>query len=119
MEYKNHNKKYAKVLRKNMTKEEWHLWYDFLSKYPIHFYRQRIIGAYIVDFYCPKAKLIIELGGSQHYEEVGKKTDAIRDQYLIDHNLFVLRVPNNEITYNFKGVCEYIDHIVKQRIHHN
>ena len=116
MNYNKHNKTNAKTLRKNMTKEERHLWYDFLSHYPIHFYRQRMIGTYIVDFYCPKAKLVIELDGSQHFEKTGLKNDTLRDQYLADHSLMVLRIPNNEINYNFNNVCEYIDHIVKQRI---
>jgi len=115
MEYNKHNKANAKTLRKNMTKEERHLWYDFLSHHPIHFYRQRMIGPYIVDFYCPKAMLVIELDGSQHFEKTGLENDTLRDQYLADQSLVVLRIPNNEINYNFNNVCEYIDHIVKQR----
>ena len=115
MEYSKHNKTNSKNLRKNMTKEERHLWYDFLRHYPIHFYRQRMIGPYIVDFYCPKAMLVIELDGSQHFEKTGLENDTLRDQYLADQSLMVLRIPNNEINYNFNNVCEYIDHIVKQR----
>ena len=73
MDYK-HNKEIvplAKTLRKNMTKEEKHLQYDYLKEYPIRFIRQKIIGKYIVDFYCAKAKLVIELDGSRHYDDKG------------------------------------------------
>lgn len=59
----------AKTLRKNMTNEENHLWYDFLKVYPIRFYRQKVLGKYIADFYCSKAKLVIELDGAQHYDD--------------------------------------------------
>ena len=80
-----HNKKLvplAKQLRKNMTKEERHLWYNFLSNYPIRFSRQKILGQYIADFYCAQAKLVIELDGSQHYEPDGLKHDSIRTEFL-------------------------------------
>ena len=66
----------AQELRKNATKEENHLWYDFLRTYPVQFLRQKPFGPYIVDFYCHKAKLAIELDGSQHYE--GKVRSRIR-----------------------------------------
>ena len=61
----------AKNLRKNMTNEERHLWYEFLRDYPLRFSRQKILGKYIVDFYCAKAKLVIEVDGSQHFETKG------------------------------------------------
>ena len=99
----------AKALRKNMTKEERHLWYDFLKDYPVRFLRQKVIDNYIVDFYCHDARLIIELDGSQHYEEKGQKKDAIRTEKLEQRNLSVIHIPNNEINRNFRGVCEYID----------
>lgn len=99
----------AKNLRKNMTKEERHLWYDFLRNYPIRFQRQKIIGKYIVDFYCAKANLVIELDGSQHFEDKGIEYDNEREKYLKQYNLKIIRIPNNEINYNFDGVCEYID----------
>lgn len=82
-----HNKRIvpvAKMLRKNMTKEERHLWYDFLRDYPIKFSRQKVLGKYIVDFYCAKAKLIIELDGSQHYEDKNIQADTERTEYLKD-----------------------------------
>jgi len=106
----------AADLRRNMTKEERHLWYDFLRAYPVRFNRQKIVGNYIVDFYCAKAKLILELDGSQHYEEPGMRYDAQRTNYLEEFGLQVIRIPNNEVNYNFEGVCEYIDACVKKRM---
>ena len=107
----------AKVLRKNMTKEERHLWYDFLRSYPIRFLRQKVIDNYIVDFYCHEARLIIELDGSQHYEEKGLLKDNIRTEKIESRNLIVIRIPNNEVNKNFRGVCEYIDLCVKESLH--
>ena len=106
----------ARNLRKNMTKEERHLWYDFLRSYPVRFLRQKVIDHYIVDFYCHEARLIVELDGSQHFEPTGQKKDMERSRQLESRNLAVLRIPNNEVNQNFTGVCEYIDHIVQQRI---
>ena len=106
----------AKKLRKDMTKEERHLWYDFLRKYPVRFLRQKVIDDYIVDFYCSKAKLVIELDGSQHYENYGLLKDKIRTQQIEKHNLTVLRIPNNEIMDNFDGVCEYIDNYITESL---
>ena len=116
MDYK-HNKTLvsnARELRKNMTKEERHLWYDFLRSYPVKFLRQKILGKYIVDFYCAEAKLVIELDGSQHYEEAGLQKDVERTAYLEQYGIQVLRIPNNAVNQNFSGVCEYIDLFVKQ-----
>ena len=106
----------AKQLRKNQTKEERHLWYDFLRRYPVRFIRQKIIGRYIVDFYCAKANLVIELDGSQHYESEGKAHDAERTAFLQEYGIKVLRIPNNEVSKNFRGVCEYIDTAVRQSL---
>ena len=106
----------AKMLRKNMTKEEKHLWYDFLRTYPVRFLRQKILGKYIVDFYCAQAKLVLELDGSQHYTQQNKDYDLERTKYLEGYGLTVIRIPNIEISTNFKGVCEYIDCIVKQSL---
>jgi len=117
MEYK-HNKKlvpFAQDLRKNMTKEERHLWYDFLRDYPVRFLRQRPIGPYIVDFYCASAKLVVELDGSQHYEEEARQKDKQRTAYMEQCGLYVFRVANNRIKDSFDGVCEAIDLIVKAR----
>ena len=107
---------YAKQLRKEMTKEERHLWYDFLRTYPIRFSRQKVLGQYIVDFYCAKANLVIELDGSQHYEVPNIEKDAERTVFLKEYGLTIIRIPNNEVMSNFRGVCEYIDHIVTQAI---
>ena len=92
-----------------MTKEERHLWYDFLRNHPLHFYRQRIVGNYIVDFLCPAAGIVIELDGSQHYEEKAQQYDRERTASLEKQGLRVLRIPNNEVNLNFRAVCEYID----------
>ena len=99
-----------------MTKEERHLWYDFLKNYPIQFNRQKVIGNYIVDFYCHQAKLIIELDGGQHFEDKRVLNDESRTKYLNSLGLNVLRIPNNEIWDNFPVVCEKIDITVKARI---
>lgn len=93
----------ARKLRKNMTKEERKLWYDYLKNYPIRFRRQEIFGKYIVDFYCAKAKLVVELDGSQHFEDEGKANDEIRTKYLETYNVKVLRIANNELNQNFEG----------------
>ena len=107
----------AKVLRKNMTKEERHLWYDFLRAYPVRFLRQKVIDDYVVDFYCHEARLIIELDGSQHYEEMGLIKDKIRTKKIESRNLTVIRIPNSEVNKNFAGVCEYIDLWIKESLH--
>lgn len=104
----------ARALRKNMTKEERHLWYDFLSTYSLKFVRQKVLGKYIADFYCPEKKAVIELDGSQHYEDAGMKNDAYRTEYLEQFGIHVIRIPNNAVNENFKGVCEYIDDKMKK-----
>ena len=99
---------YAQKLRREMTKEEKHLWYDFFKKLDITVNRQKVIGKYIVDFYCASAKLVIELDGSQHYTDEGEKKDQERDQYLKKLGLTVLRYTNIDINTKFNGVCEDI-----------
>ena len=98
----------SRVLRKNMTKQERHLWYDFLKDLPCTVRRQKVLGPYIVDFYIADAKLVIELDGSQHYEDENTVADRQRDAYLKGQGITVLRIPNNEVMQNFSGVCEYI-----------
>ena len=118
MNYK-HNKDIvplAKTLRKNMTKEERHLWYDYLREYPTRFIRQKVIGKYIVDFYCAQAKLIIELDGSQHYDDEAMEQDALRTEFLKQYGLAVIRIPNTDINKNFEEVCMFIDNEVKQSL---
>ena len=114
-----HNKKLvplAKQLRKEMTKEERHLWYDFLRNYPVRFSRQKVLGRYVADFYCAQANLVVELDGSQHYEDDNIKKDDERTAFLKGYGLKVIRIPNNEVNSNFNGVCEYIDAAVKQSL---
>jgi very-short-patch-repair endonuclease len=106
----------AKELRKNMTKHEKHLWYNFLAKYPVRFQRQKTIDNYIVDFYCHKAHLVIEADGSQHYTEDGIINDEFRTKILIAYSLDVLRFSNFDIERNFEGVCIEIDKKVKENL---
>ena len=106
----------ARQLRKEMTKEERHLWYDFLRSYPVRFSRQKVLGKYIADFYSADAKLVIELDGSQHYEDGNMKKDGERTAFLEAYGLTVIRIANNEVSRNFCGVCEYIDSVVKQSL---
>ena len=98
----------SKSLRKNMTKEEKHLWYDFLRKLDITVNRQKVIGNYIVDFCISSANLVIELDGSQHYEPDSKEYDRQRDNFLRSQGYTVLRFLNRDINDNFDGVCEQI-----------
>jgi len=105
----------ARVLRKNLTKEERHLWYDFLREFPVRFRRQEIIGSYIADFYCVKAKLVVELDGSQHYNQETMNTDARRTTYFESLGIDVLRFPNLDIWRNFEGVCFTITQKVNER----
>ncbi len=117
--HRKHNKQLvplAKHLRREMTKEERHLWYDFLRSYSVRFSRQKVLGKYIVDFYSAEAKLVIELDGSQHYEPDEMQYDADRTAFLEEYGLRVIRIPNNEVTGNFQGVCEYIDAAVRQSL---
>ena len=106
----------SQELRKNMTKEERHLWYDFLKEYPVQFKRQVPFENYITDFYCFQAKLVVELDGSQHYEPEEMEYDKKRTAYLESVGLTVLRFSNLDISKNFCGVCEQIDMVVRNRL---
>ena len=98
-----------------MTKEEKRLWYDFLKKLPVTFNRQKVIGRYIVDFYCASTKTVIELDGSQHYEKEGKIADMERDAYLKSLGITVLRYSNYDVCKNFETVCaDILQHIDRQ-----
>ena len=112
-DYNKANIPLAKDLRKNMTPWEHKLWYELLRNYPVRFQRQKAIGDYIADFYCAKARLIIELDGGGHYTEDQLEKDAIRTKSLESMNLTVLRICNLDIDRNFHGVCEHIDLTVK------
>ncbi len=113
--YNPKNKQYAQDLRKNMTSQEKHLWYDFLRSYPVQFYRQKQFGEYIADFYCAKAKLIVELDGGQHFSDEALEYDKARTKYLESLGLIVLRYNNLEMNRSFKAVCEDIDRTVRER----
>lgn len=99
-----------------MTKEENRLWYDFLRSYPVRFSRQKVLGKCIADFYCAKAKIVIELDGSGHYTEENERYDKNRTDFLQEYGLTVIRIPNTDIHKNFTGVCEYIDRIVVEAL---
>ena len=105
--------KISQVLRKNMTKEERRLWYDFLKDLPQTVNRQKVIGGYIVDFYCASAKIVIELDGSQHYDKQQMvESNKIRDEFLKQMGITVLRYSNYDIKTNFDGVrLDILQHI--------
>lgn len=109
-------KSFSSNLRNNATPEEKKLWFNFLRNYQIQFNRQRIIGNYIVDFYCDKAKLAVEIDGSQHFEESGLKNDTERTNYLNDCGVRVIRFTNDEVNHSFYEVCSVIDNTVKNII---
>ena len=100
--------KFAQELRTNMTKEEKHLWYDFLKILPYTVNRQKVVEKYILDFYCAEAKIAIELDGSQHFEPDAKKKDVERDRFLREQGIRVLRYTNIDVNSNFDGVCSDI-----------
>ena len=106
----------ARQLRREMTPHECKLWYLFLRKYPVKIYKQRIIGRFIVDFYCASARVVIELDGSQHYEPQGVAYDAERSQFLAALGLEVLRFSNRDIDREFYGVCAQIDRTIQNRL---
>ncbi len=111
--YNKSNIPLAKTLRKNMTPWERKLWYDFLRTYPIRFQRQKAIDNYIVDFYCAKAKLVIEIDGGGHYTDEQIRKDLLRSKDLENMNLTVISICNLDIDRNFNGVCEYINSTLK------
>ena len=96
---------FSRNLRNNMTKQEKRLWYDFLKGQSQQFNRQRVIGEYIVDFYCDKLKLVVELDGSQHYGPETVAYDRQRTAFLKDLRLTVLRFSNFDVDRDFEGVC--------------
>lgn len=106
----------AKSLRKDMTPQEKHLWYDFLKGFPVRFQRQKVIDSYIADFYCHKARLIVEIDGSQHSTMFGKAYDDIRTECLNNYGLEVVRFTNAEIDNSFLYVCETISYKVQQKL---
>lgn len=115
--YANKNIQNARLLRRDMTPQERKLWYLYLRTYKPRIYRQRPVGKYILDFYCAKAKVAIEIDGGQHYDEAGcEEHDSKRTKYLNRQYIQVIRIPNNEIMGNFAGVCEYIDKVINMAL---
>ena len=106
----------AQTLRKNMTKEERRLWYEYLHDYPYRFRRQVTFGNYILDFYCAAARLAVELDGSQHYEPAERLYDERRTEYLNSLGIRVLRFSNLDVLRNLHGVCQQIDRTISERI---
>ena len=109
----------ARNLRREMTPWERKLWYLFLKSYPIKIRRQSVIGPFIADFYCARARLIIELDGSQHFMPEGHMADDERTAALEAHGYSVLRFPNIDVDRNFRAVCETIDREIRRRIEEN
>ena len=116
MKHKKENEIFAKMLRKEMTPWERTFWFCFLKDYPVRFQRQKCIDSYIADFYCFRAKLVIELDGSGHYDPQKIKSDKKRTEIIEGYGLKVIRFCNTDIDNNFYGVCTVIDNEVKQRL---
>ena len=105
----------ARNNRKNMTPQEKHLWYDFLRKYPVNFLKQKVIDNYIVDFYCPKANLAIEVDGEYH-DYTSSFKEMIRTKQIEKYDILIIRIPNILIDSNFEKCCEFIDRTIKERL---
>ncbi len=106
-----HNKQlkpFSQKMRREMTKEERHLWYDFLKALPVTVHRQKVLGNYIADFYIASQKIVIELDGSQHYMGNGIRSDRDRDAWMKQNGITVLRYSNLQIQREFKAVCSDI-----------
>ena len=105
----------SKTLRKNMTDDEKHLWYDFLKGLPITVNRQKVIGPYVLDFYCASKGIAIELDGSQHNLSNESEKDYVRDEYLKKRNIVVLRYSNKAVRNNFRDVCaDILEHLIPE-----
>ena len=113
--YQKESKPFAQQLRRDMTPEEKHLWYDFLKDLPVPVKRQKIILGYVADFYVPSARLVIELDGSQHYSDEGKAYDSVRNDAMEQLGITVLRYSNDDIKKRFNAVCEHILHTIAER----
>ena len=119
IKYNGKNVVLAKNLRRRLTPQERRLWYGFLSKYEVRFQRQKPIADFIADFYCYKAKLVIEIDGFQHLTYIGSVKDKYRTEILNDLGLTVIRFTNNQIDKEFFEVCNYIDETVQKLIKNN
>ncbi len=111
--YRESNKPRAQQLRREMTRHEKHLWYDYLNSAPARFRRQKQFGSYIVDFYCAEQKLVVEIDGSQHYEPEERARDEARTAYLESLGLRVMRFSNHDVDVHFESVCATIDAMVR------
>lgn len=114
--YNSNLKEQSRELRKNMTEQEKRLWFCFLKEYPIRIYRQRVIGCYIADFYCSKAKVVIEIDGSQHYTDEGMNYDENRTKAINDFGVEAIRFSNYDVNTNFEGVCMEIDKVISTKM---
>lgn len=115
-DYDRANTAMARMLRRNMTPWERKLWHEYLKTYPIRWQRQKPIGRFIVDFYCAKARLVVELDGGGHYEQQQQNEDLQRTQELEHEGLMVIRFSNLEVDRMFLEVCTRIDQVVRQRV---
>jgi very-short-patch-repair endonuclease len=106
----------AREMRHKATKQEQHLWYDFLRNHPAHFRRQKVISGFVVDFYCAKAKLVVEIDGRQHYGTDYLEYDNERTEVLKAYGISVIRFSNSAIDNSFDFVCAYIDKTVNKRL---
>ena len=107
---------YARQLRREATRQEKRLWYDFLSKYPVRFQRQKAIGTYIVDFYCHAVRLVIEIDGDQHGEPDAVSYDSQRTAFFEQQGLKVIRFTNQEVDTSLDAVCAQINRVVLDRL---
>ena len=114
--YNKNLKEASRKLRKEMTPQERHLWFVFLKNHPIKFVRQRPIYKFVADFYCSKAKLVIEIDGSQHYTQDGIEYDKIRSDIINVFGVRVIRFSNYDIDKNFEGVCEEINKVIAEQL---
>lgn len=110
---------FSREIRKNMTSCEKKLWYHYLRNYPVHIYRQKVIGEYIVDFYCAKARLVIEVDGGFHQSPQSVIEDNYRSRYLEDKGIYIFRVSNEDIESDFYETCERIDRAIQVRLYKN
>ena len=105
----------ARTMRKQPTDEEKKIWYGLLRYITPKFHRQKIIGNYIADFYCPKLKLVVEIDGGQHNSEESLEYDKIRTEYINEFGYEVIRIPNNDVSHEFNNVSLFILDFCKKR----
>ena len=102
----------AKELRKNMTPAEKKLWYEYLREFPLRVLRQKPIDNFIVDFYCAKLKLVIEIDGDTHFSPEAKIKDEERTKILEGYSLRLIRFTNDDVYHNFEAVCQMINDFI-------